>query len=133
MRYLLDTNIVIASMKGLPDIRARLERTPVTSLVMSPIVLGELRFGADNSSQPETNHARLALLLQSMQLVPLDDATSRYYGQLRAALERRGTPIGSNDYWIAAHAIALGATLVTDNVREFSRVPGLTLENWLQR
>jgi tRNA(fMet)-specific endonuclease VapC len=75
--------------------------------------------------------ARLAAVAQRLLLVGVDYDTTRHYGQIRALLERQGTPIGANDTWIAAKAPAIGATLVTDNAREFARVPGLTLENWL--
>lgn len=132
MRYLLDTNILIAAMKGLPAVRAHLETTPLSQLVLSPVVLGELELGVAKSRQQEKNAARLASVASRLPLISLDAETSRHYGDIRAALESRGTPIGANDYWIAAQARALGAVMVTDNVGEFSRVPGLTVENWLQ-
>ena len=72
-----------------------------------------------------------ASVVAGLAVPPLDAATSSHYARIRAGLERQGTPIGGNDLWIAAQALALGAVLVTDNVREFSRVPGLTVENWL--
>ena len=133
MRYLLDTNIVIAAMKGRAAVVARLERTPSTDLLLSAVVLGELAFGAEKSAYAERNRARLAELAERLPLVPVDAATSRCYGHIRSWLEQRGTPIGANDTWIAAQALALGAILVTDNIGEFSRVPDLKVENWLER
>ena len=129
---MLDTNILIAALKGQPEVRQRLEAVPLSAMRLSAIVLGELEFGAEKSIQSERNRARLAALTQRLPLVGIDYATTRHYGQVRALLERQGTPIGANDTWIAAQALAIEATLVTDNEREFSRVPGLVLENWLR-
>ena len=131
MVYLLDTNIIIAAMKGVPGVIGRLEKIPLSALILSPIVLGELEFGAEKSAQVEKNRARLASLIESIPAVPLDTETSCHYGLIRADLEKKGTPIGANDLWIAAQALALGAVLVTDNVGEFSRVVGLEVENWV--
>ncbi|MHB1292152.1 MAG: type II toxin-antitoxin system VapC family toxin [Sulfuricella sp.] len=133
MAYLLDTNIIIAAMKGVPGIIGRLEKIPLSALILSPIVLGELEFGEEKSAQVEKNRARLASLIENIPAVPLDTGTSRHYGLVRADLEKKGTPIGANDLWIAAQALALGAVLVTDNVGEFSRVAGLEVENWVGR
>jgi tRNA(fMet)-specific endonuclease VapC len=129
--YLLDTNIVIAALKGHGEIRRRLESEELSAIRLSAIVLGELEFGAEKSAYGERNRARLSALAGRLVLVGVDHGTTRHYGQIRALLERQGTPIGANDMWIAAQALAIGATLVTDNVREFSRVPGLRVENWL--
>lgn len=131
MRYLLDTNIVIAAMKGHIAVRARLESTPLSALILSPVVLGELEFDAEKSAHSERNRARLVELAEQIPLTELDVEASRCYGRIRAVLERHGTPIGANDTWIAAQALALGAVMVTDNVGEFSRVAGLVVENWL--
>lgn len=131
MAYLLDTNIIIAAMKGVPGVIGRLEKIPLSALILSPIVLGELEFGAEKSAQVEKNRARLASLIENIPAVPLDTETSRHYGLIRADLEKKGTPIDANDLWIAAQALALGAVLVTDNVGEFSRVAGLEVENWV--
>ena len=133
MRYLLDTNIVIAAMKGNAAVVARLETTSLEALVLSTVVLGELEFGAEKSAHSGRNRARLAELAERLPLAVVDAETSRRYGRIRAELEQAGTPIGTNETWIAAQALALDATLVTDNVREFSRVPGLSVENWLER
>ena len=129
--YLLDTNIVIAALKGREEVRLHLEAEELSALRLSEIVLGELAFGAEKSAYSERNRARVAALAQRLLLVGIDHDTTRHYAQIRALLERSGTPIGANDTWIAAQALTIGATLVTDNEREFARVPGLTLENWL--
>lgn len=133
MLYLLDTNILIAALKGHLDVRRRLETLSFNDMRLSAIVLGELEFGAEKSAHGERNRARLATLAQRLPLVGVDATTTRHYAQVRALLERQGTPIGANDTWIAAQALAIKATLVTDNEREFSRVPDLLLENWLTR
>jgi tRNA(fMet)-specific endonuclease VapC len=129
--FLLDTNIVIAAMKGAPRVRRHLEETPVNLLRLSAIVLGELEFGAEKSAHSERNRARLAELTRSLPLIGIDAETTRHYARIRATLERQGTPIGSNDLWIAAQALVIDATLVTNNQREFARVPGLSLANWI--
>ena len=130
-RYLLDTNIFIAALKGHPAVRARLETTPLERILLSSVVLGELEFGAEKSSQSERNRTRLAELAGRLAIAVVDTNTSHSYARIRAGLERQGTPIGTNDLWIAAQAQALDAVMVTDNTIEFSRVPGLSLENWL--
>lgn len=130
--FLLDTNILIAAMKGLPVLRARLEAMPLTALRLSTIVLGELEFGVEKSAFAERNRARLTALVHRLPVLGVDAAASQHYGRIRALLERQGTPIGGNDTWIAAQALAADAVLVTDNEREFSRLPGLTIENWLR-
>lgn len=131
--YLLDTNILIAALKGQSEVRQRLESVPLSSMRLSAVVLGELEFGAEKSAHGERNRARLATLTQRLPLVGIDYDTTLHYAQIRARLEGLGTPIGANDTWIAAQALAIDATLVTDNEREFARVPGLALENWLIR
>ncbi|MES1942466.1 virulence-associated protein C [Salinisphaera sp. PC39] len=130
--YLLDTNIVIASMKGDSRVRRTLETLPLPQLRLSSIVLGELEFGAEKSAYGERNRARIDTLAKRLPLLGIDRETCRQYARVRAHLERQGTPIGANDTWIAAQTLAIGATLVTDNKREFSRVPDLSLENWLE-
>lgn len=101
-------------------------------IALSPVGLGELELGVEQSRYREKNRERLNHILNGMPLLPLDAETSRRQGSIRAELERRGTPIGANDYWIAAQALAFGLALVIDNAREFSRVPGLGTGNWLE-
>lgn len=132
MRHLLDTNSFIAALKGRSEVRTRLQRLPLADLLLSPVVLGELELGVARSAWPERNRARLADVVQHLTVVPLDAEAAHHYADIRAVLERRGTPIGANDLWIAAQARALGAVLVTDNVRELGRVDALKIDNWLQ-
>lgn len=132
VRYLLDTNMFIAAMKGAIPVRQRLSQTPLNALILSPIVLGELQVGVAKSNAPIKNAERLQSVIAHLELVPLDAKVSTHYATIRAELERRGTPIGANDFWIAAQALALGVIVVTDNENEFKRVPGLRVENWLR-
>ena len=130
MRYLLDTNIFIAAMKGVETVQQRLEATPLSALGLSPVVLGELELGFEESVQREKNAARLQGVVATLELVALDDRVSRHDAAIRADLERKGTPIRANDDWIAAQGLALGAVVVTDNEYEFNRVSGLLVDNW---
>lgn len=100
---------------------------------ISQIVLGELEFGIYSSSPAHHDNNREALedFLSGVSIHPLDNAVARRYGQLRAHLRRAGTPIGPNDLWTAAHASAMQVPLVTGNIREFARVPELTISTWL--
>ena len=108
----------------------RLEATPLSALGLSPVVLGELELGFEESVQREKNAARLQGVVATLELVALDDRVSRHDAAIRADLERKGTPIGANDDWIAAQGLALGAVVVTDNEYEINRVSGLLVDNW---
>lgn len=131
VHYLLDTNICIYIAKHHPPaVRARFARHAAHELAMSVITFGELRHGAEKSQAREKALTTLQQIARSIQVVPLSEAAGEHYGQIRADLERAGLPIGNNDLWIAAHARSAGWTLVTNNTREFSRVPGLQIENW---
>lgn len=131
MRYLLDTNIVIYTMKRRPpQVAARFAERSADELCLSSISLAELLFGAAKSQQPEKALAAIYELGQALDIAPFDDAAAQAYGPLRAELERTGQPIGALDTLIAAHALSLNATLVSHNLREFSRVPGLRVEDW---
>lgn len=133
LRYLLDTNICIfLRKKGHEAMQARTAALPAGTLAMSVITWGELVTGAEKSQQKERTLANLQRLRQIVPVLPLAEDVGDHYGAIRGALEMAGTKIGANDNWIAAHARALGLTLVTDNTREFTRVPGLTVENWTQ-
>ncbi|WP_372859810.1 type II toxin-antitoxin system VapC family toxin [Sphingobium lactosutens] len=112
-------------------IGAHIAQGTTETIVTSIIVASELRFGAERRG-PERLTAQLEGILKRLPVLPLEDDADRHYGALRAELERQGKPIGGNNMFIAAHALALDATLVTDNVREFERVPGLRVENWLR-
>ena len=132
IRYLLDTNICIYIAKhNPPAVRERFKQLSADSIAMSVITLGELRYGAEKSQARRGSLARLQELQSLIQVAPLSDAVGHHYGQIRRSLERIGQPIGNNDLWIAAHARAEGWALVTNNEREFARVEGLGVENWV--
>jgi tRNA(fMet)-specific endonuclease VapC len=133
VRYLLDTNICIYVAKhNPPSVREHFARHAANELAMSVITLGELRFGAERSQSRER---ATAVIQQLESLIPpssLPEAAGEHYGQIRAMLQRTGMVIGNNDLWLAAHARAEGWILVTNNTREFVRVPGLQVENWVK-
>lgn len=130
--YLLDTNIVSQLVRHPQGVvQARIIAVGEDKVVTSIVVAGELRFGAERRGSPGLT-ARIETVLQLVPVLPLRDQADVRYGRLRAELERRGQVIGSNDMLIAAHALSIGATIVTDNAREFERVDGLTVENWLR-
>jgi tRNA(fMet)-specific endonuclease VapC len=132
LRYLLDSDVCIYAMKSRPiQLLRRLDRfAPVTAL--SVVVYGELCFGRQASQRWDETAAHLSALLETIQVLPLPLDAGTRYGEIRADLERRGRPIGANDTWIAAHALAEDLTLVTNNEREFARVPDLRIENWMR-
>ena len=132
MAFLLDTTILVAAIKGHFAVVEALRSLAPADLLLSSVVLGELETGAIKSAWPERNRRQLLALVDHLELVPVDRTVALAYGQIRTTLERQGTPIGANDLWIAAQAQALNAVLVTDNTREFSRVDGLALINWLR-
>ncbi len=133
IRYLLDTNICIYIAKGHPlPVRERFDRHSVNELAMSTITLGELRFGAEKSQARTRALATIEQLAQMIQPSPLPMEAAEHYGDIRAVLQKQGQPIGNNDLWLAAHARAEGWVLVTNNAREFERVPRLQVENWVE-
>jgi tRNA(fMet)-specific endonuclease VapC len=132
VKLLLDTNVCIAIINRDERVRPHLEQHAPSALRMSAITLAELRFGVAKSTQPKRAMANLNVLLSKVGVVPFDDAATARYGELRALLERRGAPIGPLDTLIAAHALSLHWTLATHNVREFRRVPGLVVADWLE-
>jgi tRNA(fMet)-specific endonuclease VapC len=128
--HLLDSDICIFVMKRRPPaLLRRLDQRGATA-AMSVVVYGELAFGEVMSARRDEAVAHLAALLETVQVLPLPLEAARRYAETRAELARTGRPIGSNDLWIAAHALAEDLTLVTNNEREFRRVPGLRVENW---
>jgi tRNA(fMet)-specific endonuclease VapC len=130
-RYMLDTDICIYISKQKPSgVKARFDRLKPGQTVMSVITYGELYYGASKSSQKAKALAHLAGMVQDIPVEYLDSPASEAYGKIRAELEARGRVIGSNDLWIAAHAMALDVTLATNNDREYLRVTGLSVENW---
>lgn len=131
-RYLLDTNICIYLTKQIPPaVWQRFSRHDSSEMAMSVITLGELRFGAEKSLHRERVLANIETLITAIPLANLSETAGEHYGQIKADLQKSGQIIGNNDLWLAAHARAEGWILVTNNEREFIRVPGLQVENWV--
>ena len=131
MRILLDTDICIYAInRKRPEVLSRVRGYPLGEVGISAITYAELRFGVENSARVEQNMGRLERFLLPLEIVPFNAEAARHYGRLRRELKRVDCPIGSNDLLIAAHALALATTLVTNNVREFSRIDGLHVERW---
>jgi len=131
MNYLLDTNIcVLLIRQKSPQVLAKLTTHGIADVGISAITVAELEYGVYKSSQVHQNQQALDQFLLPLTTLPFDAAAALSYGQIRAALERQGLPIGSLDTLIAAHALSAQITLVTNNVREFSRVVGLKIEDW---
>ena len=127
---MLDTNIVIYTIKNRPaQVRAAFKQHD-NQMCISAVTLGELIYGAERSSQPERNLADIEGMVARLEVVPFEAHASVHFGQLRAELYRAGKPIGPYDMMIAGHARALGLILVTNNMKEFERVSGLRIENW---
>jgi tRNA(fMet)-specific endonuclease VapC len=125
---MLDTDTCVYLIKKAPGLKPR---SALQDCYISTIVLGELEYGVANSAATRQEQNRQALLdfISAVQILPLTESVSETYGQLRTSLKKQ--PIGPNDTWIAAHALALQMPLVTNNIREFSRVPDLVIDTWL--
>ena len=133
VRYMLDTNICIYIAKHHPpEVKARFDRMSPGQLVMSVVTYGELCCGASKSVQSSKAFTILEDMVLDIPAEPLSPAVGLTYGEMRAALAKQGRLIGGNDLWIAAHAMALGLTLATNHEREFTRIAGLSVENWTQ-
>jgi tRNA(fMet)-specific endonuclease VapC len=131
MNYLLDTNIcVLLIRQKSSQILARLTSHPITDIGISAITVAELQYGVQKSSHPSQNQQALDQFLLPLTIVPFDEQDAVAYGQIRTYLEAQGLPIGALDTLIAAQAVQYNLILVTNNAREFARVPGLTLEDW---
>lgn len=132
MIYLLDTDICIHIIRHKPIVvLQKLNSFTLGEIGISSITAAELFVGVEKSQQPAQNRHALVQFLLPLEIAPFDDVAAVTYGQVRATLERQGTPIGALDTLIAAHALSRGWTLVTNNVREFGRVDGLVVDNWL--
>lgn len=130
-RYLLDTNILSHLVKEPSGIvAARIAAVDETTVCTSIVVACELRFGAAKKGSVKLT-AQLETILSALEILALEEPADRHYAEIRSYLHRIGQPIGHNDLLIAAHARSLDLIMVTHNEREFSRVPGLTVENWL--
>jgi tRNA(fMet)-specific endonuclease VapC len=131
MKVMLDTNICIYIIKQRPErVLQRFLEYQVGEIGISSITLSELRYGVAKSRYKEKNADALEQFVVSLDVASYDEEAALVYGDIRATLEKAGTPIGSMDLLIAAHAVSLGVTLVTNNTREFSRVQALTLLDW---
>ncbi len=130
--WLLDTNICIYLIKKRPpSVLDRLRTLNIREVAISSITLAELEFGVAKSANPEVNAQALAAFVAPLGVEPFEDVAAAAYGDVRAQLERAGTPIGSLDMLIAGHALSLDATLVTNNEREFRKVAHLKVQNWV--
>ncbi len=132
LKYLLDTNITIYTMKNRPQRVRGHFNDKQGRMGISTVTLGELVFGAEHSQQVERNLADIEALTARLDVLPFDDSAAYHFGQIRSELYRRGRLIGPYDMMIAGHARAHGLILVTNNVREFERVQGLRFENWAE-
>lgn len=131
MKLLLDTNICIYIIRQQPAaVLQRFLEYEVGDIGISSITLAELRYGVSKSIHQDKNAKALDEFIIPLEVVPFDEAAAHLYGEIRATLERAGTPIGAMDLLIAAHALALEIPLVTNNTREFARIPDLNVINW---
>lgn len=131
LKYMLDTNIVIYTIKNRPKKVREAFKQHEGQMCISAVTRGELIYGAERSSQPERNLVDIEGLVARLEVVPFEEHASEHFGQLRAELYRIGQPIGPYDMMIAGHARAMGLILVTNNMKEFERAPGLRVENWV--
>lgn len=131
LKYLLDTNIVIYVIKRRPVEVLNTFNTNASRMAISVVTLAELLHDAEKSSQPASNLSVVEDFCSRLQVLPYTPKAAQHYGSIRASLEAIGQPIGVNDLHIAAHARSEGLVLVTNNSKEFSRVPALQLENWI--
>ena len=131
MEFMLDTNICIYIIKQKPrEVLDRFNECKIGDIGISSITLAELQYGASKSLHPQKNIHALNEFVAPLEIAVFEEQAAQYYGEVRALLEKRGTPIGSMDTLICAHAVSLGVTLVTNNVREFRRIKDLSLVNW---
>lgn len=132
MKCMLDTNIIVYAKNSRPEIvLQKFQAYSPADLCISAITMGELEYGICNSSKPGQNRLALLTFLSGIEIVPFDANAAREYGLIRFDLKRRGEPIGANDLLIAAHAKSLGLTLITNNTKEFQKIDGLSVEDWV--
>lgn len=133
MKFMLDTNTCIYIIKRKPpDVIERFNQTEISQIGISSITLSELSYGVSKSSKPKQNQIALMQFVAPLEILPYSDEAAQYYGDLRAHLEKQGAPIGSLDMLIAAHALSIACTLVTNNEKEFIRIPNLKIDNWVK-
>ena len=131
-RYLLDINICVYIQRQKPgEVLTRFQKLKPGDAAISVITWGELLYGAEKSRQRKKALQLLEEFKTFIPVLPMPENTGKTYGAIRASLESKGRRIGNNDLWIAAHAKAEGLTIVTNNEREFQRVPGLKVQNWV--
>lgn len=131
MKYFLDTNIIIYSLKGLyPQIKSHFMNVPSQSIVIPTIVMAEIEYGARKSYDYHKTIQQYKLFTDTFEKISFSQAASFYYGDIRSRLEKEGKPIGANDLLIASIVLADGGILVTHNTKEFSRIPELSMEDW---
>ncbi len=131
MKYMLDTNICIYIIKKKPtQVLQRLQEISISDIALSSIALSELEYGVEKSQKKEQNRIALLYFVSPLSIIAYGADAAQHYGEIRADLEEVGQSIGSMDLLIAAHARSLNLTLVTHNVKEFSRVPGLRIADW---
>jgi tRNA(fMet)-specific endonuclease VapC len=132
MKYMLDTNICIYLIKKQPvNVIKKFRSLGLDDICISSITFAELMYGVEKSQHHQKNKLALEEFILPLTIASFDENASRHYGSIRSHLEKKGTPIGSLDLMIAAHAQAINSILVTNNVKEFSRVPKLKIENWV--
>ncbi len=133
MKYMLDTNICIYIIKKKPEKVIRcLQELSLSDVCISSITLSELEYGVEKSERRDRNKIALAKFIAPIEVIAYDDLAAAQYGIIRSSLEKKGMPIGALDMLIGAHALARDLILVTNNEREFKRVPGLKFENWAE-
>jgi tRNA(fMet)-specific endonuclease VapC len=131
MKFMLDTNICIYIIKQKPtSVLERFLRSEISQIGISTITLSELSYGVTKSSRPQQNQIALMQFIAPLEILPYDDLAAQHYGNLGARLEIQGRTIGSLDMLIAAHALSIACTLVTNNEKEFCRIPHLKIDNW---
>jgi len=131
MKYMLDTNICIYLIKQKPEkVLRRFKNHSIGDIGISSITLAELRFGVEKSQQIQNNRQALEEFILPLEIADFDEKAAVIYGAVRAALEKAGTPVGSMDMLIGAHALSLDLTLVTNNVREFKQIKNLNVVDW---
>ena len=131
LQYMLDTNICIYVLRNHPaELREQFNRV-AEQLCISMITLAELWYGAEKSSRPDENRQAVDRFVARLDVLPFSAEAALHYGQVRAALERMGRPAGAHDMLIGAHARSAGLAVVTNNISEFERIPGLRVENWV--
>jgi tRNA(fMet)-specific endonuclease VapC len=131
LAYMLDTNICIYVMKAYPPELREKFNTLAEQLCISSVTLGELHYGAEKSARRTQNLTAIGHFVARIEVLPFGDRAAAHYGQLRAELERAGTPCGPHDMQIGGHARSEGLIVVTNNLREFGRMPGVRTENWV--